>query len=141
MRKFLQFIGGVVVLIVVISIIAGAVNKKDNGTTISLPNTDNTPAATPASSAAPDVPEPGPFHGNGTENVGTIKVPNNTVLHWQCASCRGSNFIITNSFNDASEIAVNSLGPVSGQTVVDGGTYHDVQVIGDNGWTITFRHG
>lgn len=139
-RGCLQVIGGFVVLAILAGVIAGVTSKSsNNGTTISLSNTGATTQSVPSSA-----PEPGPFNGADTQNVGTITVPDNTVLHWTCAACggsNGSNFIVSNNFSDASEIAVNSLDEGSGQTVVDGGTYHDVQVEGSGSWTLTFVHG
>jgi hypothetical protein len=146
-RGCLTAIGGFVVIIVVISVIVAATSHKSgNGTTISLPNSGTSAGAT--SSAVTNAPEPGPFNGQGTENLGTITVPNNTVLQWSCPSCGpggatgGANFIVGNSANDSNQIFVNGLNQASGHTVVDGGVYHDVQVNTEGGsWTLTFVHG
>lgn len=142
MKKFLQIVGGIFVLVVIIGVVAGHKSSSSNSNTISLPPATST--AAPAA-ATTTVSEPGPFNGNGTENLGTINVPNNTVLKWSCAACggaNGNNFIVGNNPNDANQIDVNGLDVAAGQTVVDGGTYHDVQVLTEaNGWTITFTQG
>lgn len=136
----LQVIGGLVVLLVIIGVIAAATSKhsSSNGTSISLP------ANTTTQSVSASTPEPGPFSGQGDENLGTVRVPDNTVLNWSCPSCAGSNgdnFIVDNSPGDGALIDVNSLDQGSGQTVVDGGVYHDVSVTTEgSAWTLTFVH-
>ncbi len=82
------------------------------------------------------------FHGDGSENIGTVNVASQSTLHWSCPSCANDNFAVTNSANDSGLIDVNALGPTSGQTVVDAGTYHDVSINTEGGvWTITITPG
>lgn len=81
---------------------------------------------------------PGPWTGNGTENLGTIRVPQDTILYWICASCGGKNFIVSDTDVQSNQITVDALGPTSGQTHVDAGTYHDVTVATESGfWSIS----
>jgi hypothetical protein len=82
------------------------------------------------------------FSGNGGENIGTINVSQPSELEWSCPSCAGDNFAISNSANDANQIDVNALGPTSGQTYVDPGSYHDVEINTEGGaWTINIVPG
>ncbi len=80
--------------------------------------------------------------GQGTENMGTVNVPSQSLLRWSCPSCSNDNFIINNNPNDANQIEVNALDQTTGQTVVDAGTYTDFQVEGGDGpWTVTISPG
>ena len=138
------------VLVLIWAMIGGGAGCAALSNTSSNPNTVSLPPSSQSSTTttAPNVPEPGPFSGTGSESLGTITVPPNTVLQWSCPGCGatadnpgGDNFIITNNVNDPNQIDVNDLGQASGQTAVDGGTYHDVQVEGSpQGWTVTFSN-
>lgn len=82
------------------------------------------------------------FSGTGEENIGPITVHASSELHWSCPSCSGANFVIENSPNDASSIAVNALDQASGQTYVDAGSYNDVTINTEGGaWTLTINPG
>jgi hypothetical protein len=76
--------------------------------------------------------------GVGTENMGTVRVPTQSLLKWSCASCGGANFQINNSPSDGSTVDVNGLNQTSGQTVLDAGTYHDFEINTEGpNWTVT----
>ena len=82
------------------------------------------------------------FSGNGSENIGTVNVSQPSELKWSCPSCTSDNFQIGNNPNDSSQITVNALGPTSGQTYLDPGTYHDVSINTEGGaWTINIVPG
>lgn len=77
------------------------------------------------------------YTGTGGENIGTINVTVESTLHWECPPCGSDNFSITNNPNDENTIFVNTLNRTSGETHVDEGTYHDVQVNTEGeSWTI-----
>ncbi len=77
------------------------------------------------------------YSGTGGENIGTIHVPTDSILTWECPSCGSDNFIVGNSPNDESQIDVNTINHTSGETHVDEGTYHDVEVNTEGEeWTI-----
>jgi len=96
--------------------------------------TASSPAYEPSSSGQS-------FSGNGEENIGTVHVRQDSELYWSCPSCGGDNFTIENSDGD-SDIAVNALGPTSGKTFIDAGTYHDVTVNTEGGdWTLSIHPG
>jgi len=97
--------------------------------------TASSPAFAPTSSGQA-------FSGTGTENLGPITVHAASELRWSCSSCGAGNFVINNSADDASSIAVNALDQTSGQTYVDAGTYNDVTIETEGGaWTITIHPG
>jgi len=126
------------VIIIIIAAAAGSSGSGSKGPTNSpaLVTTGGSGTSAPAHKAATGKPQT--FRGNGSENLGTIDVPTQSTLRWRCQSCANSNFVITNSFNDPGTIDVNALGPTSGKTAMDAGTYHDVSVNTEGrGWTIT----
>jgi hypothetical protein len=84
---------------------------------------------------------PQSFNGSGTQNLGTIRVANQSVLKWSCAGCSTATFAIKNNSNDGSAIQVNSTNAANGQTVVDAGTYTDVTVTGSGPWAFTVTSG
>jgi hypothetical protein len=76
------------------------------------------------------------FSGNGYQNFGTITVPADSTLSWQC-SC--STMDITSDPNgDGNSISVSSQA-TSGQTSVAAGSYDNVQVNADGAYTITIK--
>ena len=97
---------------------------------------------------APNVPEPGPFHGYGNVTIGNLEIPAGTTLVWSCPDCSprgrwqafgGLNFIVTNGANDPASIQVDALGVASGRTVLDAGVYTSVEVItGAASWSLRF---
>lgn len=77
------------------------------------------------------------YTGTGGENIGTINITVESTLYWECPPCGSDNFSITNNPNDENTIFVNTLNRTSGETHVDEGTYHDVQVNTEGeSWTI-----
>jgi hypothetical protein len=94
-------------------------------------------SATPSTSAGVQT-----FHGVGTENIGTIHVPVESTLTWNCATCGGANFQIFNDASDAGMIPVNGLDQTSGKTVIDAGDYHSVQINTEGqDWSLTITPG
>lgn len=134
-RGCLTVIGAIVVIVVVIVIATSGSSNKVGKT--------NSPALVTHSGsgghhkAAPKVAaKPQTFRGDGTQNIGTIAVPVDSVLHWSCPSCGSSNFIVQNS-DITTDINVNGLNQKSGKTVVDAGTYHNVTINTEGSqWTI-----
>jgi hypothetical protein len=100
------------------------------------------PTPAPSSTPAPSAPAGGQtFHGTDTENIGTIHVPVDSTLTWSDSGAASDNFIINNSYDDGSQIGVNSLDQTSGKTVISAGDYHGVQVMGAGDWTFTITPG
>jgi hypothetical protein len=95
----------------------------------------HTVTQTAASAPAPAPESSGSYSGNGTKSLGTIVVPQTSVIHWHA---EGGLFAIDNSAEDAQTIALSSKA-ASGETVIEAGTYHQVQVLatGEWGFTIT----
>ena len=77
------------------------------------------------------------YTGGGAENIGTINVPVESILHWECPPCGSDNFIIGNHPNDSKTITVNQLNATSGETHIEEGAYHAVTVNTEGeSWTI-----
>lgn len=146
----LTVIGGFVVLVVIIAVIASAgSNSSSTSSTSGLADAQSQTTTTHAHKAHKPKPLPKPQHfsGSSDENIGTIHVSVPSTLTWSCPSCAnwagsGANFVIGNSFDDANTIDVNELGKSSGKTMLDPGTYTDVEVTTEGeGWTITITPG
>jgi len=105
-------------------LIGAAASSNKTGPT-SSPALVTTSSPTPASSTPAAAQT---FRGDGSENIGTVNVPTQSTLHWSCATCAHENFVVSNNVRDAGLIDVDALGPASGQTVLDAGTYHDVAI-------------
>jgi hypothetical protein len=97
------------------------------------------PAPTPAPATTP-VPASSPaqiFHGTGQQNLGTITVPTDSTISWNCPSCGNTNFIINNAQSDANNITTNGLDQTQGVDTLPAGTYHTVVVDTTGGpWTV-----
>jgi hypothetical protein len=147
MKKFLKFGAAALVLIIIISAVASSGSKKPKHATTAKDSPALVSDQGSSGSSAPAAPTGHPQHfaGNGDENIGTVKVPSDSTLTWSCPGCTsegGDNFILSNSFSDDGQISVNSINEASGQTVIDAGTYTDVQVLTEGGdWTITITPG
>jgi hypothetical protein len=90
----------------------------------------------PAPAPAPAAPSPGSgdsggrsFSGNGTKNLGTITITEESVLKW---TNDGLVFIVS---DDDFGLSVNSDAP-SGDTVLQPGTYKNVEVMAEGNWSI-----
>jgi len=71
--------------------------------------------------------------GQGTENMGTVNVPSQSLLRWSCPRCSDDNFVTNNNPDDANTVDVNALNQTSGETIIDAETYHDFDVEGGSG--------
>jgi hypothetical protein len=92
------------------------------------------PAATSDTSAAPS---PQIFRGSGQKDLGTIVVPQDSTISWNCPSCGGDNFIINNAKSDDNTIPTNGLNQTHGVDPIPAGTYHTVVVDTTGGpWTV-----
>jgi cytoskeletal protein RodZ len=89
--------------------------------------TDNSPAQ-----ATPQV-----FRGSGQQVLGTIVVPTDSTISWNCPNCSNTNFIINNANSDANAIPTNALDQTQGVDTLPAGTYHTVVVDTTAGpWTV-----
>ena len=129
-RGRLTYIGGFVVLLVVIGIV------------IAVTSNGRTPPPHTSANSSAQATKPQTFSGNGSKDIGKLNVPVQSTLHWSCPSCANDNFAITNSTTDANLIRVDALGPTSGHAILDAGTYHSVEIDTEGGaWTITIDPG
>ncbi len=92
------------------------------------------------SSSSDSTPAPAPpqiFHGSGQQDLGTITVPADSTISWNCPSCASTNFIINNAHSDPSTIATNGLDQTQGVDPIAAGVYHTVVVDTSGGpWTV-----
>jgi hypothetical protein len=98
-----------------------------------------TETVTASSTAAPAGTQS--FSGANAQNLGTIKVPSQSLLRWSCAGCGSSTFTITNNSSDAGAIGVSAQNATSGETAVAAGTFTDVTTTGSGSWTFTIAPG
>ena len=76
------------------------------------------------------------FSGNGSKNIGTVKVTDDAVLKWTHSESRDRVFFTIT--DDDSKVSVSSDAK-SGLKDLDPGTYKDVDVSGTGDWTITIE--
>lgn len=79
--------------------------------------------------------EPREFSGNGSSNIGTVKVPGDAVLEWTNQDNPAYRQILI--YDDGVELNVSS-DDTRGESVVPPGTYRNITVSGGD-WTITIR--
>lgn len=76
------------------------------------------------------------FSGNGTKNLGNVRVPVESVIEWTNTSDMPELRMIMISDDDF-EVGVSSESE-SGTSVLQAGTYSNLEVMGDE-WTVTIR--
>ncbi len=76
------------------------------------------------------------FSGNGSKNIGTVKVTDDAVLKWTHSESRPHVFFTIT--DDDSKVSVSSDAK-SGLKALDPGTYKNVDVSGTGDWTITIE--
>jgi hypothetical protein len=111
-----------------------------NTVTATVTRTVQAPASAP--SAQPSGPTGGggngnTFSSNGSQNLGTITVPSDSTLYWECNSCSSID-ISSQTNSDGNSISVSSTA-TSGQSPVSAGTYDNVQVSADGAFTIAIK--
>jgi hypothetical protein len=90
---------------------------------------------TPANPVPPDRPQV--FHGSGQQALGTITVPADSTISWNCPGCGNTNFIINNAQSDDNHIPTNGLNQTQGVDPISAGTYHTVVIDTTGGpWTV-----
>lgn len=95
-------------------------------------STESSDSASPAK-----VPKVQTFHGIGQKNLGTITVPPNATVSWECTNCNDTNFIIENAESDSGLFPTNALEQTQGVDPVPEGVYHTVVVNTEAGpWTV-----
>jgi predicted RNA-binding Zn-ribbon protein involved in translation (DUF1610 family) len=170
MRKFMKLGGAAIVLLFVIAGIAGAGSKSKQPTTSGKPVPEAAVSTTPAVStpsmttsatapksvpAPPSVSAPTPpstpapaakvqtFEGVGQKDLGTIVVPTDSTVSWNCPSCGSTNFIINNADGDDNSFPTNGLDVKQGVDPLPAGTYHTVVVDTDasGAWTVRITPG
>ena len=94
-------------------------------------------APAPATTAVPAPPHAQVFNGTGQQNLGTITVPTDSTISWNCPTCGNTNFIINNAQSDANYITTNALDQTQGIDTLSAGSYHTVVVDTTGGpWTV-----
>jgi hypothetical protein len=82
------------------------------------------------------------FRGDGQKDLGTIVVPTDSTVSWNCPNCGNSNFIINNGSSDSTTFPTNGLNQTHGVDPLPAGTYHTVVVNTESGpWTIRITPG
>lgn len=76
------------------------------------------------------------FSGNGSKNIGTIRVTDDAVLEWKHKSSIGEGFFIVS--DEEAKINVNSSGR-RGESALEPGTYRNVDVTADGDWSMTIK--
>lgn len=118
---------------VVAVVVAGcASSTSSTGGNVNSPPASSQPATT-TTQATPAAPQT--FTGNGSERLGTINVPTDSLLTWQCPSCTLMTIGGDTPGTDLNVIQVTSSA-TSGRTEVAADTYQ-VVVGSDGSWTIT----
>jgi hypothetical protein len=103
------------------------------GSTVS--SSGSSGSQTPANPVPPARPQV--FHGSGQQALGTIAVPADSTISWNCPGCGGTNFIIHNAHSDDSDITTNALNQTQGVDPISAGTYNTVVVDTTGGaWTV-----
>jgi hypothetical protein len=129
---------GLLLAIGVVSAAAGSHGAKTTGTTQSpaLQTTAQSAPNTVAQNATAPA-KPQLFTGNGSENLGTIVVPKDSTLTWNCGSCTQTGMeILANGQGLGNDIAVMQTA-TSGKSAVTADTYRNVTVNADGPFTIT----
>jgi hypothetical protein len=80
--------------------------------------------------------KPRNFSGSGSTNIGTIKVPADAVLEW--TNQGDPSFRQIPIYDDGFNLSVSSGAP-QGESAMPANTYSNVNVAGDDKWTITIR--
>ncbi len=76
------------------------------------------------------------FSGNGSKNIGTIRVTDDAVLAWKHKSSIGGGYFIV--MDEEAKINVNSSGR-RGSSALEPGTYRNVDVTADGDWSMSIR--
>ena len=123
------FVGGVLLIIGCGALIAGGTNLEDQG---------GTDTALEDAVDAGDEPPRKPqktrrFSGNGSKNIGTIKVTDNAVLRW--THSESGDLAFFSITDDGFGINVSSSAR-KGRSALEPGTYKNVAVSGNGDWTI-----
>jgi len=116
------------------------------GTTTTVTGTSQPPASdsnAPVPTTTATRPRVQSFTGTGQKNLGTIVVPVDSTVSWNCPSCGSTNFIINNADGDDSTFPTNALDQTHGVDTLAAGTYHTVVVDTDapGPWTIRVTSG
>jgi hypothetical protein len=114
-----------------------AVSPSTNEASRSSSPSSATPAPSSSTTSSPAPVRPQVFHGTGQQDLGTISVPSDTTISWNCPSCGNANFIINNAKSDDNDIPTNGLDQTQGVDPLGTGVYHTVVVNTEAGpWTV-----
>jgi hypothetical protein len=78
------------------------------------------------------------YSGDGTKNLGTVTISQPSTLHWTAG---GGFFGITGATSGYEHTIAISSQASSGESAVEPGTYKEVNVLGQGGWSITISPG
>ena len=130
----------------VVIVMCAALTGCSAGTTTTVTRTSQPPASdsnAPVPTTTATRPRVQSFTGTGQKNLGTIVVPVDSTVSWNCPSCGSTNFIINNADGDDSTFPTNALDQTHGVDTLAAGTYHTVVVDTDapGPWTIRVTSG
>lgn len=125
-------LGGILLLVGCGVLIAGSTGELSGGEDTALEDAGgggSEPARSPQKTRR--------FSGNGSKNVGTIKVTDDAVLRWRNSGSEfgGGYFIVS---DQDFKINVNSQGK-RGKSALEPGTYRNVDVTADGDWSMTIE--
>ena len=95
-------------------------------------------ASPPASSSAGGEGGGHSYSGDGTKNLGTLTISQPSTLHWHASE---GFFGITGATSQYEHSIAISSKASSGESAVEPGTYHEVNVLASGEWSITISPG
>lgn len=128
---------GVVLAVFGATILAGCAGSTTKTIIATSPTSAGSPPASSTPTSSTPAASPQIFHGNGQQDLGTITVPADTTISWNCPSCGDTNFIVNNAQSDANQITTNGLDQTQGVDPLPAGVYNTVVVDTTAGpWTV-----
>lgn len=123
-------------------VVTQTVTQKAPTKTVTQAATTTTPSATSTTATQPTSSGGQHFSGSGIKNIGTITVSAPSILSWtDNGGGIAHSFAVEGIAADYSNSITLSSRQTSGTTHVASGTYQNVNVIGDDSWTITISPG
>ena len=126
------FLGGILLVVGCSALFAAGTNFEDTGRDTALEDAvdgGDEPKRSPQKTRR--------FAGNGSKNVGTIKVTDDAVLAWK-HSPKGEPILGFSANDDDYKITVSSQAK-KGQTALEPGTYRNVNVTADEDWSMVIK--
>lgn len=112
----------------------GAVAVIAVGLAVALAGCGGSSASSSSTTSSPQAASGQSFSGNGTQNLGTIRVSHPSKLEWTCHGCSSFAVVSEPSNTNNAITIVSTFG--SGSSVVDPGNYPATDVVAVGSWTI-----